>query len=299
MNLALYKEFDEYKDIKEINKGWSNDFKYIATFSNKKVIIRISDIKYYEKRKQQYEYLKILNNKNLNIPRTIAFGILDNQYVYTILTYLEGEDANDIITSYSEEKQYQLGIQAGNILKEINNTKITRNKKTWYQRYQTKIANKIEKSKEYQSIIPEYHRIINYIYQNMALVKYRRDFLCHTDFHLGNMVIYNEQIYVIDFDKMGLEDNYGEFKPFIWNVMKSIPFQNGLINSYFNNKVPDQFFKVLALYAAESIISHIPWAHGFNEKEVLVALEVANQTLSYFDNFNQYIPTWYKDYQYE
>ena len=82
--------------------------------------------------------------------------------------------------------------------------------------------------------------------------------------------------------------------PFCWNVYASEYFETGLINGYFNNQIPNDFFKILALYAAESLISHLPWAMTFGKEEVETALKVTKSTLLWYDNFTREIPTWYK-----
>jgi aminoglycoside phosphotransferase (APT) family kinase protein len=118
--------------------------------------------------------------------------------------------------------------------------------------------------------------------------------LCHGDFHLGNMLLHENKLSVIDFDKLSYADPYDEFKPFCWNVEASPYFETGLINGYFNNNIPSDFFPILALYAAESLISHLPWATKFGDEEIKTALKVYNDVLSYYDNFTRVMPSWYK-----
>lgn len=95
-------------------------------------------------------------------------------------------------------------------------------------------------------------------------------------------------------DKMTKVDNYDEFKPFCWNVFVSPLFANGLIQGYFVNKVPDDFFSILALYPAESLLGHIPWAMQFDDEEVKAAFEVYESVMAWFDDFKQTVPTWYQ-----
>ena len=55
------------------------------------------------------------------------------------------------------------------------------------------------------------------------------------------------------------------------------------------------FFEVLALYAAEQLLSHLPWAITFGEEEIKTAYKVMNAVLDWYDNFNLLIPKWYKE----
>ena len=50
--------------------------------------------------------------------------------------------------------------------------------------------------------------------------------LTHGDYHLGNMIVNNHKIYIIDFDKSGPADPYDEFKPFIWNTKINMFFDS-------------------------------------------------------------------------
>ena len=109
------------------------------------------------------------------------------------------------------------------------------------------------------------------------------------------MVIDEDKIGIVDFDKLGENDKYDDFKPFCWNVLRSPMFQNGLINGYFNNKVPDDFFYKLSVYAAESLISHLPWAIKFGEEEIKIATDIYYKMLEWYKDFTITIPTWYDE----
>ena len=71
-------------------------------------------------------------------------------------------------------------------------------------------------------------------------------------------------------------------------------FETGLINGYFDNIIPDDFFQILKFYIAESLISHLPWAVTYNEEETKTAQKVADYQMIWYDNFKSIVPTWYK-----
>ena len=108
------------------------------------------------------------------------------------------------------------------------------------------------------------------------------------------MIVNCGKIGIIDFDKCGVADPYDEFKPFCWNVLASDFFETGLINGYFDNVIPQDFFPVLAIYAAESLISHLPWAATFGETEIKVAFDIFHRVFKWYDDFNLIVPTWYQ-----
>lgn len=210
-----------------------------------------------------------------------------------LLSWIEGQDAQEILRKLDESKQYELGKEAGKILKRLHEIPIITNM-TWRELYKNKIPRKIQAAKESQIKHKHLEKFINYVLENMNIVQNNSMKFQHGDYHIGNMVITNDlKLGIIDFDKMDVADPLDDFKPFVWTVNKSKIFETGLIDGYHDNKVPEDFFKTLALYAAESCIGHIPWAITFGDKEVKIALEVADKVYEWYKGFSIIIPTWY------
>ena len=285
-------------NIEKLDKGWSKDVKYIMTIHDDKYLLRLTDINEYEEKKKQYEYLKQIAKLDIYCSKVISFGTIEN-YVYMLFTYLEGTSAEEILVNDSnyENKNlsgYALGYIAGTYLKKIHSVKIKDNGISIYDRFNEKLKRKIQALKDCPLKIKDEEMLINYINENKEILKDRKKVLTHGDYHLGNMIFNdNKGIGIIDFNKLKEEDPYDDFKPFVWSVRRNNFFQSGLINGYFNNKVPSKFFKLLKLYVAESLISHIPWAYTFGEKEIKTGYEIYDLLMKWYDNFNEEIPTWY------
>ena len=282
-------------NIEKLNKGWSRDIKFILTNSiGDKYLLRISNAELFEKKKEQFELLQRLNSLDINCSKPLDFGYLTNGKVFMLLSWLEGVSAEEGVGSMTDEKAYEIGVESGKTLKLLHQLPIKSPTVSWWQKYSEKIPKKIENLKNSPLSFDNQLTVIQYVLDNMSLVKNREQAFSHADYHVGNMIVNKGKIGVIDFDKNTIADTYDDFKPFCWNVFVSEYFQTGLINGYFNNKVPDEFFKILALYASESIISHLPWAIKFGEKEVQTAYKVIDSVLLWYDNFNLTVPTWYK-----
>ena len=194
----------------------------------------------------------------------------------------------------TNEQAYNIGFEAGRTLKKLHSIPVSEQKVSWWQKYSEKIPKKIKNLKSCGLGFNEQERVIDYVCDNMYLVKNREQTFSHADYHVGNLIVNNGKIGVIDFDKNTVADTYDDFKPFCWNVFASEYFETGLINGYFDNNPPPKFFKILALYAAESTLSHLPWSIKFGEQEIKTAYKVINSVLNWYDNFNLEIPTWYK-----
>ncbi len=297
----MYKEFEDlfnkYNIIKceQLTKGFSQDKKYIIEDDkNIKYVLRISDISVFEKRKYQFQILKQLNELNIYCSTPIEFGMIDENNCYTLLSWLDGVDAETIIRNMSNEEAYLLGIDAGKILKKIHNIEINKPKESWYDRYLPKMKRKINNVLNCEYQIPMQDALLKYYQENVQLMKNRPVCFCHGDYHLGNMIVHNGKIGIIDFDRCGITDPYDEFKPFCWNTIESEYFETGMIDGYFDNHIPDNFFKILKYYTVESLISYLPWAVNFGGVEIEVMKKINNLQMVWWDEFKLDIPTWYK-----
>ena len=280
--------------VEPLTKGWSKDKKYILTSKDKKYLLRVSDISLYDKKKKQFELLKKIEKLDINCSRPVEFGKLDEENIYMILTYLEGESCEDVLPRLTNEEAYKLGEEAGRVLQKLHNIPVDTSNLSWKEKYQEKLPRKIKALKECEYKLPLEDFLINYFISKSYLMEDRPLRFSHGDFHAGNMIVHNGKIGIIDFDKNTISDPYDELKPFCWNVFKSEYFETGLINGYFNNKIPEDFFKILKYYSVESLVSQLPWSVQFGEEDIKTAYKVYDAMLEWWGNFNLDVPTWYK-----
>ena len=117
----------------------------------------------------------------------------------------------------------------------------------------------------------------------------------HGDYHIGNMMIGNDkQLYIIDFNRNDFGDPWEEFKCIAWCAQIAPLFATGMVNGYFDNDVPIQFWELLALYISGNTLSSVPWAIPFGQSRIQVMVNQAKEVLSWYDNMTKTIPTWYK-----
>ena len=243
--------------VEPLTKGWSKDKKYILTSKDKKYLLRLSNISLYNKKKEQFELLKKIEKLDINCSRPVEFGKLDEENIYMIITYLEGESCEDVLPRLTNEEAYKLGIEAGQVLQKLHNIPVDTSNMSWKEKYKEKIPRKIKALKECKYKLPLEDFLIDYFISKSYLMEDRPLKFSHGDFHAGNMIVHKGKIGIIDFDKNTISDSYDELKPFCWNVFKSEYFETGLINGYFNNKIPEDFFKILKYYSVESLISQL------------------------------------------
>ena len=239
-------------------KGWSSDIKYILEDGNgARYLLRLSNADLYEKKKDQFDLLKKIGRLGFNCSRPFEFGTAADGTVYILLSYLEGEDGEAAVSAMTDEEAYRLGIEAGNYLRRLHSVDIPPQERTWWDRYREKMPRKIAALKSCEYKLPMQDMILDYYETHCDLMKDRPLVLCHGDYHLGNMIVSNGKIGIIDFDKNGIADPYDDLKPFCWNAMVSEYFETGLINGYFDHGIPDDFWRILKFYTAESLISQL------------------------------------------
>lgn len=287
---------EKWKNTTLIDKGWSKDKKYyIETINGEKLLLRLSDISEYETKKRDYELLKQLDEISVLMSRPLGFGLCNNsKTVYTIFTWIDGEDAEYIIPKLTVQEQYNIGIQAGKILKEVHQTKIAHNQLKWSQRFNKKVDRKIEAYESCSIKFEGSDYIIKYINENRYLLENRIQVFQHGDYHIGNMVLTKKgDLGIIDFNRLDFGDPWEEFNRITFCASISKHFASGRINGYFDNNVPDDFFRLLALYIGSNQLSSIPWAIPFGKKDVNFMLKQAKDVLEWYNDFKTYIPNWY------
>ncbi len=287
---------DSWKKISLVEKGWSNDKKYyIETQDGTRLLLRVSDISQYERRKKEYDIIQQLDKLDLLISKPIDFGICNKgKDSYTLFTWIDGKDAEAVLPALTDMENYHLGFEAGKVLRKIHEIPAPQGHISWSERFNKKIDRNIEIYKTCEIQFKGSENIIEYMNENRYLLENRKQSLQHGDYHAGNMIITEQsKIGIIDFNRVDYGDPWEEFNRITWCADISKLFASGRINGYFDNDVPDNFFKLMALYIGCNQLSSIPWAIPFGQAEVNIMLNQAKNVLDWYDNFHTYVPRWY------
>ena len=285
----------KFRTKEPINKGWSSDKKYCVTDENgTQYLLRISDSALHDKKLAEFNMMKQVASLGVPMCQPIEFGTLE-EGVYSIQSWIDGEDAEEVMLRYSEDKQYAYGVDAGCILKRIHSIPAPADAEDWEIRFNRKIDRKIMTYGECPLKYENGQAFINFINENRHLLKNRPQVYQHGDYHIGNMMIdRGGQIHVIDFNRSDFGDPWEEFNRIVWCAQASPRFATGMVDGYFNNNVPIEFWKLLALYIASNTLSSLYWAIPFGETEIDVMVNQAAEVLSWYDNMRCPVPTWYQ-----
>lgn len=288
--------YEEIVSRKPVEKGWSGDKKYCATTKDgKKYLLRITS----QERAHRFHlcYLRMQEVASLGIPMClpVEFGECD-EGTYAIHSWIDGVDAEEYIPTLSKEKQYQYGLDAGRILRKLHSLPAPLDAPDWEDRFNAKIDRKLQMYENCQLKYENGEPFIHYIESNRHLLKGRPQTYQHGDYHIGNMMIdQNGILTVIDFDRDDFGDPWEEFNRIVWCAQAAPAFASGMVDGYFNDQVPVEFWKLLALYIASNTLSSLPWAIPFGEKEIQVMRKQAVQVLGWYDDMKNVVPAWYRN----
>ena len=285
---------EDFISREPILKGWSEDRKYrAATKEGETYLLRISDKDLYEKKKLEYELMKRLETLEIPMCLPVAFGIC-REGVYSIQSWIEGEDAEQRVSQLTQAEQYAYGQLSGKILLKIHSVNAPAALEDWESRFNRKMDRKIQNYVNCPIQFDGAQRMINYIEENRGLLAGRPQYFQHGDYHLGNMLIQKERLYIIDFNRCDFGDPWEEFNRIVWCAQVSPQFARGMVDGYFDQNPPECFWRLLALYIASNTLSSVPWALPFGKKEVETILNQTRDILNWYENMECVIPKWYR-----
>lgn len=282
-----------------ISEGWSGDLKFQLVTDQESYLLRLTEKDLLAKKKEQFNALLPLRELGLPVSTPLDFGICQyrgQDYCYTLLSWVPGQNAGDALRGMAADSQYKLGYQAGKILKALHSIPIARQHQelNWDLYFNRKLDRNIRVSGDCVIKCVGRDKIISYIESNRHLLMERPVSFHHGDYHIGNMLVHNQQeLGIIDFNRQDHGDPWEEFNRITWCAKLSPPFATGRINGYFDDVVPEAFFRLLALYIASNQLSSLPWALQFGQEQVNVMLAEIESVLASYDNFSKFIPDWY------
>ncbi len=275
----------EEQVIGTIEKGYSTDKKVIIKRGNEKFIVRTFEGNQ-ERRELEATLLRRLEELNTNALRVISL-----EKGKMITSFIEGDDAEEVITALPIEVQYQIGIDASDDLRKIHTIKALAN--DWYERQAAKYRRYIERYNEMPLKVDGDQQIMRFIDERLHLMKDRPNVLQHDDFHLPNIIV-KEGKYagVIDFGRYDWGDPIWDFiKVGMFSAEKSVPFSKGLIEGYYGGEPTEEFWNLYALYLAMSVFSALVWGQIQGDGEAL--LKHAERYIQDHKGFTQSVPIWY------
>ncbi|MFO8060567.1 MAG: phosphotransferase [Bacillota bacterium] len=290
--------FADWVTVHPLNRGWSKDQKfYIEDASGSRLLLRVARPEQYHRKKLEYGRITRFAGLDIVMPRPVDFGRCDGgSRVYTLLTWVDGREAEAVLPELADEQQYQLGVCAGGILRQMHSLPAPDGENAWSERYGRKIESVIDRYLKCEVRVPCEESIIEFLCSSTTHLEGRPQSLQHGDYHTGNMLVTpGMRLGVIDFDRCSAGDPWEEYDRFVFSWRCSVPFALGQLHGYFDGCVPADFFRLMCLYNATNLLASIPWAADFGADELQAMLCNARRVAECYNGFSTCVPTWYRE----
>jgi GrpB-like predicted nucleotidyltransferase (UPF0157 family)/aminoglycoside phosphotransferase (APT) family kinase protein len=293
----------KFTKIEPLNKGWSSDKKYyIETAGDERLLLRIADAKHCNVRQTNFEAMRRCFAAGVSMQEPLDFGECNGgKSVYTLLSYLDGEDASTALPLLPEAEQYAMGLQAGELLLKIHSISAPTDLEPWNVRFERdKLADRLERFSQIPVKPENSDVVLRYIAKNQHLVNGRPQTQCHNDCDETNLIISPDgKIGAIDFGcgDGGYGDPWREFVSLRRGTSSNAVFHTARVKAYFGGEPPVKFWQILSLYFAYDVIAIICNTYQYDEQGREDGLRHWRNVLSWYDNFNRVVPSWYlKDF---
>ena len=285
---------DHYLERRKIEKGWSNDKKYrVVTAAGEVCLLRVSDAAQLDAKKKEYEIIQKFASLGFPMSQPLEFGLCEDG-ICMRLSWLEGDDLELVLPELPEAEQYRLGREAGTILKKIHALPLDPTDVPMA----TKREKKLRQLAAYERSavrIPGDEGPVRYVKDHIDLIWREPPVYQHGDFHPGNLIyLPNGSIGVIDFNRWEVGDPYEEFcKLESFGREVSVPYCVGQVDAYFDDAVPEEFWRTLAVYVAHTSLYSIKWAEQFGAHEVEEMTRRCRTAFEDYCRFHKFVPGWY------
>ncbi|HEL9639194.1 TPA: phosphotransferase [Streptococcus suis] len=277
-----------------LTKGWSTDQKYKVQLEDGRLgLLRIAERPAYEAKRLEFQLVEKLFGLGLPVAEPLSFWA-DDLSVYTLYEWMEGQDMNDLATSLSEQTLYELGCQSGKFLRTLHALPIDQSLRDWNSFYQAKIDNKLAAYQAASHSYPNGQAMIAFVQANRHLLEGRPIAYHHGDFHTGNFLRGQDgRLKILDFDRHDIGDPWEEFNRLIFTADLSPAFARGQVDAYFDGAIPEEFWKLMALYVTVNSLGALSWAEQVDSEQIPLMKLQAQKISEWYEYFNHHLPKWY------
>lgn len=278
-----------------LTKGWSTDQKYKVQLEDGRFgLLRIAERPAYEAKRLEFQLVENLFGLSLPVAEPISFWA-DDLSVYTLYEWVEGQDMNKVASDLPDSVLYELGCQAGKFLRALHGLPIDQSLRDWNSFYQAKIDCKLASYQAASHSYPNGQAMINFVQANRHLLEGRPIAYHHGDFHTGNFLLGRDgKLKILDFDRYDIGDPWEEFNRLIFTVDLSPAFARGQVDAYFDGAIPEEFWRITALYVTVNSLGALSWAEQVDPEQIPLMQSQAERIVGWYEHYRLYSPSWYR-----
>lgn len=255
--------------------------------SKEKYILNLFPYGKYGKIKKIYECLTTLSIEFKDLIIYENIGVISDKFCYRII-----KDIEDKKYIFDNETSYKIGFEIGRFINKFHRYFQSIDCGRWHKHYNYRI-NRLLHEYGLGKYRGEYDYILfDFLEENRYCLK---DRTCTTIMGINtitDIIISDEKKFQILEDyKILRSDSFFEFRNMNLNYKDSEYLLTAIVNGYFNNKVPRNFFKLLGVY---TIIENL---YGIFSKSNELGFEFINEKIKSincaYDGFSSIYPVWY------
>lgn len=276
-----------------VTKGFSSDKKYRVMDENGVFyLLREADLTQKARKEEEFRIMQQLETMGLSMCRPVKLW-WDEAAIYSLHSWIEGEDLEAVLSRLSEAEQYRLGLEAGQQLRIIHSMPAPANCGPWTQLYSKKLERTERSYAACPRKLPCEDFFLNIIGHGQERLSQRPVRLQHGDFHRGNLMLERHgHVTVIDFQKFGWGDPWEEFDSITWDVQLAPVFARGRVDGYFEGPPPADFWQLFQIYVCRGILSGWGWAKSRSEAQSSIMAEHAAMVRGWYNDGSP-VPGWH------
>lgn len=256
-------------------------------------LLRIAERPAYEAKQLEFQLVENLFGLGLPVAEPLSFWA-DDLSVYTLYEWVEGQDMNEVASDLPDFVLYDLGCQSGQFLRTLHALPIDQSQRDWNSFYQAKIDNKLAAYQATSHSYPNGQAMIDFVQANRHLLEGRPIAYHHGDFHTGNFLLGRDgKLKILDFDRYDIGDPWEEFNRLIFTADLSPAFARGQVDAYFEGSVPEEFWRLMALYVTVNSLGALSWAEQVDSEQIPLMKLQAQKISEWYEYFNHHLPKWY------
>ena len=288
---------DKWISLHEIHDGDSHEQKFrVKDQKNQRFFIRLSEKRHYDRKKNEFTYMKLIYENQIPIPEPVRFGLCNaGESIYLMFQWIYGESGSERLLRNSRFMQYIQGAEAGKYLRQIHlciDPDRPRGESAVIGKKIGRLQDLCGPLSAKMSCLP---KMLDFLHANLDLVANRPQVFLHGDFHVDNLVIsYEDSLHLIDFEKWRFGDPVSEIGSALMRLREVSPtFLIGMIDSYFAFKIHVNDLRLLAFYAVLDTLEQIVRSLDQDPQSQKIAMERAKLLLKDYSNFATIKPAWY------
>lgn len=281
----------------KLMKGFSADEKYrVATDDGAVYLLRVSPLSEWPRKQDEFNIMRRMRDYQVQSPLPVRMEPLpDLQLCYYVISYIEGEDAQDVLPGCSLQVQSDIGAAAGRDLRRMHQHQSPPDIAPWRERLMRKHRKYVEAYRTSGITLKHADEVLTFIEQHSQYIPYEANIFQHHDFHVGNLIV-RDGAYagVIDFNRYDWGDPIHDMiKVGFFSRQISVPFAIGQLHGYFaGEKPPEHFWEIYAVYAAMTVIGSVVWTLQTVPEQMGPMLERLSSVVDDHKRFTSPKPSW-------